>query len=189
LFSGTIWYKHGLPAPSSKSPFYNKFLEILCTLENTGLSFSRQCKCKIEIKNGDLLSARQKYKVQAIAADLWCSKGIAGSISKLYKKKPKHPNPQIGNVLPMQVTRNSTFLNVITKKRSFHKIWHDPENFILGVQLGIKGLANYCIKNKITEIAMPNMCSGLDKVPKLYIQHLLLVSFHDYDIQIYVYQG
>jgi hypothetical protein len=55
-------------------------------------------------------------------------------------------------------------LNLVTKKRYFHKPAANPERFLADIVTALHSLRNYCVDKSIRRHALPRVGSNLDRV-------------------------
>ena len=137
---------------------------------------------EIEIIEGDLFSTDTQYLAHCISSDFVLGAGIAVEFVKRFDMR----NKLYKNYEPCKVPVGKSLLidnvfNLVTKD----KCWQKPsyEN----LKRSLLDMKEQCWKNYITEIAMPKIGCGLDKLEWDKVSLLLLDVFKDTNIKIKVY--
>jgi hypothetical protein len=140
---------------------------------------------------GDLLKAKEVVKYQAVAADMWCSKGVAKQIAEKIGKpdQPDKSADPIGRIITQDAVQENlgTVKSLISKRRSLHKFQKKPEPFITDVSRALQKMADDIIEQKYEEIAIPRMCSGLDGLNWLWVKDQLQHMLKDSNVVVHVY--
>jgi O-acetyl-ADP-ribose deacetylase (regulator of RNase III) len=152
----------------------NEYFEIT-KLANKGELQLPASPCILTHVKGDLLaSSSDTVFMHAVAADLKMSRGFA---AKVKRKFPMHATDlpparllQPGHVVTQHNTEtNTTIMHVVTKFRSHHKIWQNPNQFLSNYSQGLKGALETCKNSRITHLAMPRMGCNLDQLDWRYV--------------------
>jgi hypothetical protein len=181
------------PTHNDDTPTVNKFLDRTAELfdaERRGVSLAPpNAKVKFVEHQGDLLLAPQVTKVQAVAADLRTSAGIAAQIKAAVGAPPPGVpgQPSIGDIIEQDAGEKGKFLHAVTKRVSHHKFQKKPVPFLEGTEKGLRSMAKFVAEQKLEEIAMPRMCSGLDGLNWLWVRDVLQDAWKDTDLTVHVY--
>jgi len=146
------------------------------------LSISEGKMQLIHIK-GDLFSCPQHiHLAHCISFDAKMSRGIAVDFQHRFDLRQEILNThrQIGGVVA--VWRDTRFIvQLITKFRCFHK--PSPQT----LYASLIALRNFMEHNNITEIAMPEIAAGLDKIPLSVSIDFIYKVFQNTPVNIYMY--
>ncbi|XP_050544284.1 uncharacterized protein LOC126907216 [Daktulosphaira vitifoliae] len=147
------------------------------------ISYVNQLNTKFNEKVMDLFSVDSNYSfAHCISADLKMSEGIALDICNKYgNMAPKlyKLNPQIGDAIPI-VINGRVIYYLITKNYYFEK----PE--YINIKKALKNLKIQMIKHHDSDIAMPKIASGLDKIEWYTIKEMIISTFHNTNINILI---
>ena len=137
---------------------------------------------------GDLFTAGSKpLYVHCISADFALGAGIAAEFARrgvkaeLRSTYPMNVWHGVGYGLPTSMSGDCKVYNLVTKARCYDK----PT--ILALQDALDGLKNYVISHKITEIVMPKIGCGLDRLKWNEVSLLIKDTFADTDVNITIY--
>ena len=125
---------------------------------------------------------KNRILCHCVAADLWMSKGAAGDLSKLYPGiREVQGELKVGSCLE-STTQGRTFLNLITKHKSFEKpSQKDFETCILS-------LKRYIELHKITSISITRLGCGLDNLDwDSYVFPFLQKTFDEMPIAFHIF--
>ena len=136
----------------------------------------------------DLFSVPEDYYLaHCISADFGMGKGIVVEFNKRFDMKHKLQNKYSDYLdyynqhgIGGDCILEGRVLNLITKERYFHK----PT--ITTMTTALKKMKEVCIKNGITQIAMPTIGAGLDRLNWNKVSELICRIFDDMDIEILV---
>jgi hypothetical protein len=162
--------------------------ELLLNGEDGALAV-KGAQVKIVEHIGDLCDATQVIKGHAIAVDAWCGVGVAKDIADAVGSRPQVPKDAgIGSVVKQEAGDLGTIYHVVTKQKSRDKIYNmDPAEFLRGAKAGITALADTVRSEKLDEIAVSYMCSGSDKLHRLWTMELLYNALKDVPVTIHYY--
>lgn len=139
-----------------------------------------------EIKK-DLFSIDKSYTlVHCISEDCAMGAGIAVNFDKKFKNMKRDVSYTLTkNDLHYPISilflgENQNVINMITKKRYYHKPTYD--NF----EQALEDVVSLCKKYEITKLAMPKIGSGLDRLEWNKIKEIIKDKFKDLDIEIIV---
>lgn len=140
----------------------------------------------ITVKHCDLFKSGRNVLVHCISRDCAMGAGIAKTFNRKY--------PQMKNTIlafmnqehlsyPTAVeykANDTVVINMVTKPRYFNKPTYDTFRRSLEV------VKKICIKNGYTEIAMPKIGCGLDKLCWSRVSGIIYSVFKDTDIDILI---
>jgi hypothetical protein len=186
------------PAPdplkwSVDTPNVNMYIERTAQLdqakENKSSLAVEGAKVRFVEHNGvNILEAKQKIIAHAVAADLWCSKGAARDITQeLGRPKVARGESKVGDVIRQDVGKEKVVLHVVTKQNSPDKLHKAPEPFLRDVKMAFQKLADTIREANLEEIAMTYLCSGLDRLHRLWVMDLLYQELKDVPVTIHFY--
>jgi O-acetyl-ADP-ribose deacetylase (regulator of RNase III) len=140
---------------------------------------------KLNCKQGDLfdLDNHKYFYVHCISADCALGAGIARVIQSRYNIKHllKKYKAKLGREFHVgEVVKTKNIINLVTKNLCFEKPTYGAMRQCLTT------LKNYCVKNKVTHLAMPTIGSGLDKLSWGKVKAIIIEVFNDTDITIEV---
>jgi hypothetical protein len=153
----------------------NEYFEIT-QLANKGDLQLPASPCILTHVKGDLLaSSNDTVFMHAVAADLKMSRGFAAKVKRKFPVSSNDLPParllQPGYVVTQHDTEtNTTIMHVITKFRSHHKIWQNPNQFLSNYLQGLRGALETCKSSRITHLAMPRMGCNLDQLDWRYVE-------------------
>lgn len=137
----------------------------------------------IELK-GSIFNSPDNFAIaHCISADLKMNKGITNLISKVYgDTKPQLALQDInaGDTIPI-INNHKTIFHLITKKSHYHKPKYKD------LKTSIHNLKLEAIKLNISKIAIPTICSGLDKFNCSTLKQLIYSEFQNTNIEIHMY--
>jgi hypothetical protein len=152
-------------------------------------------QCRIRVEKGDIVSADETWKMHFVSADLRRSKGVALRLAEVFGPVDLRKGGEcvVGLVkmqrLAMKGGHVTHLLNLITKRKYFHKPAANPERFLTDIVTALRNLRDYCDKMHIRQLALPRVGSNLDRVNWRWTQQKLLEVFEDLDIELVVYLG
>ncbi|XP_059490376.1 uncharacterized protein LOC132205376 isoform X1 [Neocloeon triangulifer] len=142
----------------------------------------------VEHQGVSLLDAKQEIKAHAIASDLWTSMGAAQEVTAAVGKPKAEPGKtEIGGIIREKTEKYGTVFHVVTKMRSPHKLHKAPEPFLKGVKTAFAKLAQVIREEEIDEIAMTYMCSGMDRLHRLWVLDTLYEELRDVPVTVHLY--
>jgi hypothetical protein len=181
------------PKPSPDTPRNSAYMARCDELDeahrnNVSLA-TKGAKCMFVEHVGDLCSAPQDVKVHAIAADARCSRGVAATV---IKRAGGHPDYEpgskgIGEIIVQQTEQIGTIAHLITKELSPDKYHKNPEAFISNVEKAFTALAAFVKVNGLSEIAMSYLCTGMDRLHRLWAMETLYRAFVDVPVTIHFF--
>jgi len=130
-----------------------------------------------------------------VSADLRRSKGVALRLAEMFGPVDLRKGGEcvVGLVkmqrLEIKGGHVTHLLNLITKRKYFHKPAANPERFLSDIVTALRNLRDYCDKMRIRRLALPRVGSNLDRVNWRWTQRKLLEIFADLDIELVVYLG
>ncbi len=136
----------------------------------------------------DLFSVPDDYYLaHCISADFGMGKGIVVEFNKrfdmkrkLQSKYPDYLNQYTHCRIGGDCILEGRVLNLITKERYFHK----PS--IITMRIALQKMKNICVENNITQIAMPTIGAGLDRLNWTDVSKQIHMIFDDLDVEIFV---
>ena len=136
----------------------------------------------------DLFSVPNDYYLaHCISADFGMGKGIVVEFNKrfdikrkLQSKYPDYLNQYTHCRIGGDCILEGRVLNLITKERYFHK----PS--IITMRIALQKMKNICVDNNITQIAMPTIGAGLDKLNWTDVSKQIHMIFDNLDVEILV---
>jgi hypothetical protein len=103
-------------------------------------------------------------------------------------ERPEVPEDvTIGSVIKQEAGDLGAVYHVVTKEKSTDKLHMDPEAFLKGVQKGYKAIADVIRSEKLEEVAISYMCSGSDRLHRLWTMELLYKELHDVPVTVHFY--
>lgn len=132
----------------------------------------------------DLFSVDGDYHLaHCISADFGMGKGIVIEFNKRFDMKNKlkqlYPN-YLQTWTNGDCLKEEKVFNLITKERYYGK----PT--LITLKNALIKMKEICLKENITKIAMPKIGCGLDQLNWSDVKRLLLETFEDTDIEIFV---
>lgn len=131
---------------------------------------------------GDLFSAPRNITLaHCISFDARMNQGIAKTFQKYYNIKPEvlATDRQIGAIVP--VWRGRFIVQLITKFRCFEK----PT--ITNLANALIVLKNFMFHHNLTEVAVPELAAGLDKIDLNVVISLIHDIFWHTPVTVYMY--
>jgi hypothetical protein len=180
-------------APAEDTPEVNNYLERSAQLDaalRNGTSVAVEgAKCQIFEHVGDIRDAPEVIKVQAVAADLKCSVGVAAAFTERLGPPKDEPGREtaIGDVVVQEAGDMGTLLNVVIKDKSHHKYYKKPEPYLAGVKMAFRKIAEYIKKEQFEEVAVTYMCSGTERLHRLFTMDLLYNELKDVPVKVHYY--
>jgi O-acetyl-ADP-ribose deacetylase (regulator of RNase III) len=180
--------------PPSSSPsstplfdFYEKFTNTAGYTGKTNSYNPESSNCSLFVKHGDVFNSTDVNIAHAVAADLQCTAGIALRVREqfgipLCNSKSVKP----GLVIPHEAN-NKVILNVVTKFESRHKFTQNKNQFLNNFVAGVYGLSKYCKENKISNISMPKIGTGIDQLNWNFVEYVIKRAFQSQQININVF--
>jgi hypothetical protein len=151
-------------------------------------------QCRLRVEKGDIVSANETWKMHFVSADLRRSKGVALRLAEVFGPVDLRKGGEcvVGLVKMQRLVQGGQvthLLNLITKRKYFHKPAANPERFLSDIVTALRNLRDYCEKMRIRRLALPRVGSNLDRVNWRWTQRKLLEIFEDLDIELVVYLG
>jgi len=151
-------------------------------------------QCRLRVEKGDIVSANEVWKMHFVSADLRRSKGVALRLAEVFGPVDLRKGGEcvVGLVKMQRLEQGGQvthLLNLITKRKYFHKPAANPERFLSDIVTALRNLRDYCAKMHIRRLALPRVGSNLDRVNWRWTQRKLLEVFADMDIELVVYLG
>lgn len=197
---------------SADTPNVNAYIKRVAELDdakinNKSLALEGAKVRIVEHYGTDILLAEQKIIAHAVAADFWCSKGAAKEIRKSVGELPKEDKEQkeVGDIVPQKVpegrylwnkdnksgvkiaVKPKVVLHVVTKVNSPDKLHKGPEPFLRDVKIAFQKMAEFIQEQKMEEIGMTYMCSGIDRLHRLWVMDLLYNELKDVPVTVHLY--
>jgi hypothetical protein len=185
-----VWQK---PTPAKDTPLVNAYLERTGELDTAlqqGTPLAAPgAKCHFVEHVGDLCEAIQPVKIHAVAGDLRCSKGVAAAVIAAAGKHPdREPDTsEIGDIVKQEAEGMGIIYHLVTKEKSPHKFHKRPEPFLQNVKKAFASLAATIKEEKLAEVAMSYMCSGTDRLHRVWVMEQLQLHQELKDIQVTVH--
>lgn len=181
------------PTPAPDTPSANEYLKRTSELDTA----MQQCtslavpgaKCRFVEHVGDLCEAPQQVKVHAVAADLRCGRGVAAAVVAAAGKLPdeKKDTSEIGDVIKQTTEKIGTVYHLVTKEKSPHKFHKRPEPFVQNVQKAFAKLAETIKEDGLNEVAASYVCSGMDRMHRLWVMEQLYNELKDVPVTVHFY--
>lgn len=176
---------------SEQTPLVNDYLdkcEQLDNARNNNESLALEgAKVQFEEHYGqDIIEAPEKVLAHAVAADLWMSKGAARAMRTVYGKPKVNFELQPGDIA-ITKAKGKTVYNLVTKVDSPDKLHKDPETFLRNVKKSFVKLAEEIEKAKLEDIGMTFLCSGIDRMHRLWVMNELYVALKDVNVKVKFY--
>ena len=180
------------PQPSPDTLVNNKYMERcdeLTTAFHNGTPVALPgAKVTFEEHVGDLCEAPQQVKAHAIGNDAWLSRGVAAEVARKAGRPDYQPHSStIGHVIKQVTTNMGTVYHLVTKEHSPDKYHKNPNQFIIDVELAFRSLAAEVKKDGLREIAMSYLCSGMDRLHRLWVMEQIHHAFRDVPVHIHFY--
>jgi hypothetical protein len=180
------------PTPSEDTPEVNDYLERSAQLDEA--LKAGECvvepgaRCRFVEHVGDLCEAPEPIKVHAVAADLRCGIGVAASVIEAAGERPKcDDTPEIGDIVKQEADGMGTIYHLVTKERSPHKFYKRPEPFLVNVKKAFAKLADTIRSERLADVAMSYVCSGTDRLHRLWVMEQLHDQLKDIPVTIHFY--
>jgi hypothetical protein len=93
----------------------------------------------------------------------------------------------IGDVVVQEAGDMGTLLNVVVKEKSHHKYYKKPEPYLEGVKIAFRKLAEIIKKENLAEVAVSYMCSGTERLHRLFTMDLLYSELKDVPVKVHYY--
>jgi hypothetical protein len=143
-------------------------------------------KCRLVFVQGDLVTAQEDYKLHFVSGDMKRSKGVALELANVFGPIEKTMHYDIGQI-EVQEKGSSALLNVVSKRRLFHRMSANPERFLVGFVAALNSARDFCKERRLQRLAMVRLGAGLDRVNWKWTQQKILEIFEDLDITLAVY--
>jgi O-acetyl-ADP-ribose deacetylase (regulator of RNase III) len=138
---------------------------------------------QLEEMQGDLFDSNASL-CHCVSEDLVMGKGIAEGFKERFKqvKELKSQHVKVGGMATLQdETRFIYYL--VTKRKYFHKPTYES------LRNSLKQMKQHMEQNKITDLAMPRIGCGLDRLEWTKVKEMILRLFGDCDnLKIIVYE-
>jgi hypothetical protein len=145
-------------------------------------------RCRLTVVRGDLVSAAEDYKVHVVSSDMRRSKGVAVQFAAAYGPVDMEANSfEVGDVFVQAGTDGTHLVNLVHKKRYFHRFAQAPERFLGNLVKALESLKIFCVQKQLKRIALVRVASQTDRVHWRWTQRKLLDVFADLDIELAVY--
>jgi hypothetical protein len=124
-----------------------------------------------------------------VAADLRCGVGVAASIIEAAGERPdcEPGSPKIGDIEKQEAEGMGTIYHLVTKDKSPHKFYKRPESFLVNTKKAFKKLAATIKAEKLPEVAMSYVCSGTDRLHRLWVMEQLHHALRDVPVVVHFY--
>ena len=119
--------------------------------------------------------------VHCISEDKMLTKGFARQMDLKFQSKDFLINKN-GNVIVQHIPGNKTLFHLTTKSKHYEK----PS--LNRIKQCLNELKEYCVENNITELHMPKIGSGLDKLNFESIRKIILEIFEKTNVRIFVHE-
>lgn len=137
----------------------------------------------INIIHGDLFDANPDISLaHCISQDARMGAGIAVLFQKKFKQRTQIQNMQVsvGDIAAIKVD-NRYIYNLVTKSNALHKPTYE------NLTNSIKAMKEHAIRHYVTDIAMPKIGSGLDRLNWNVVLSIIEKTFENTNINIYIY--
>jgi hypothetical protein len=125
---------------------------------------------KVEVKD-DLIKltkeGKAKHVLHCVGQDLRMSAGIAAKFAQSFPR-PELPDgfvKQPGAIVSQPLESGTTIHHVMYKQSSFDKIHYAPEPYLEKMDKGFDGIVDLISTNQMTDVWMPRILSGCDRLP------------------------
>jgi hypothetical protein len=148
-------------------------------------------KCHLSVVRADVVQADEQFKFHFVSADMRRSKGVALRFAEVFGPVSSEHSADgyaIGHVV-RQEKDGHVLLNLVTKRRYYHKPGGNPERFLTNILAALLSLRDYCEANNIRRLALPRVGSNLDRISWRWTQRKLLETFEGLDVELVVYLG
>ena len=133
-----------------------------------------------EIKK-DLFNIGDDYILaHCISADARMGAGIAVEFKARFKLKTLQASARTNSLKVGTCYKEGRTLNLITKEKYWHKPTYDT------MASAIAAMREVCVTEGITQLAMPQIGCGLDKLQWGKVREIIMDAFADTDIEIVV---
>jgi hypothetical protein len=175
-----------------EGPLVKEYLERSAELEEVlkkGESVADpDAQCEFIEHIGDLCEAEQVVKIHATGVDLVLGVGVAAAVVKCAGRPEHEPgNGEIGDIVKQEAGGHGTFYHLMTKEKSSHKIYKKPEPYLSGVKKAFRKLSETIKEEGLEEVAMSYMCSGSDKMHRLWIMDELYQNLKGVKVKVHFY--
>jgi hypothetical protein len=178
---------------SSNTLHLNEYLEITEQANKRSLQMPAS-PCTLTHVQGDLLASEDTIFMHAVAADMKMSRGFADKVRRKYPMPPNDSSSarllQPGDVVHQFDDPTQTrILHVVTKHKSKHKLWQNPNQFLVNYLQGLRGALEICKSSNVTHLSMPRMGCNLDQLDWRFVEYKINQICHElkYDLNITVY--
>jgi hypothetical protein len=182
-----------VPSPAKDTPTVNEYLQRTSELDDAlkeGTSLAAPgALCRFVEHVGDLCEAIQPVKVHAVAADLRCGRGVAAAMIAAAGQRPdREPDTSdIGEIVKQEAAGMGTIYHLITKEKSPHKFHKRPEPFLVNVKKAFSKLAEVIRDEELSEVAMSYVCSGTDRLHRVWVLEQLHHELKDIPVTVHFY--
>jgi hypothetical protein len=149
-------------------------------------------QCRLRVERGDIVSADEMWKMHFVSADMRRSRGVALRLANVFGPVEVRGECSVGVVEMQRLEQGGlvfNLLNLVTKRKYYHKPAANPERFLADIVTALRNLRDYCEKMHIRRLALPRVGSNLDRVNWRWTQRKLLEVFEDLDIELVVFLG
>ncbi|CAB3367618.1 Hypothetical predicted protein [Cloeon dipterum] len=178
---------------SDDTPATNNYLdcsnELNKALESGSSLAIPGARCSFVEHVGNLWEAKEEVKVHAVGSDLSLGVGVALDCVKYAGRPDFEPNSAaVGDILKQDSDQvKGTIWHLVTKEKSSYKLYKKPEPFVLNVQRAFKKLAEEIEKEGIEELAMSYLCSGSDRMNRVWVMNQLYSELKDLNVTVHFY--
>ncbi|XP_065334414.1 uncharacterized protein LOC135935785 [Cloeon dipterum] len=146
-------------------------------------------KCSFVEHTGNLWEAQEEVKVHAVGSDFVMGVGVARDCAEIAGRPDVEPNiAGVGDIITQESEAvGGTIWHLVTKEKSSYKLYKKPEPFLGNVRKSFKKLAEEIKKEKLEEVAMSFLCSGSDRMNRVWILKQLYNELKDVSIKVHFY--
>jgi hypothetical protein len=148
-------------------------------------------RVRMVFRRENILAAEEADVAHFVSGDMRRSKGVAVDLAEAFGAVGEVPEGgfDIATVVP-QVKGDKRLLNVVVKKRFFHKFRFRPEEYLVGARASLGALRDFCVAEEIRSLALVKLGASLEKLNWKFTQQELLDVFADvpWDMTLVVYR-